>query len=344
MNKTSIEWCDYTVNPIRFRPFGSQRTVTMCQKISPGCANCYAADITRRFWPKDADASPFPGYTAQGLASGNFVLDEKLLQSVLRHKAPCRLFWGDMTDLFGDWVPDAWMQRILAVCALTPQIEHIFLTKRPDAMATLLGTQAWTAKLRADAVRERANLVSLDRGQGHFTDRSGFPMSNVILGCSVESQQYADERREPMAALAAMGWRTLVSYEPALGGVHWKGWEFLNWLISGGESGSKARPSNPDWHRAARDFCAANEIPYFFKQWGNWEPYYSIHHGPFKYKRFIDWKGRVLKPDEPNPDGTDLRDWERIARVSKKAPVGLLDGEPHYTFAKPGKKEVAPCP
>ena len=38
----------------------------------------------------------------------------------------------------------------------------------------------------------------------------------------------------------------------------------------GGENGP--RPSHPDWHLAARDFCAAHDIAYFFKQWGSWAP------------------------------------------------------------------------
>ena len=41
-------------------------------------------------------------------------------------------------------------------------------------------------------------------------------------------------------------------------------------MIVGGESGQNARPSHPDWHRAARDFCAAHGIPYMFKQNGEW--------------------------------------------------------------------------
>jgi protein gp37 len=63
-----------------------------------------------------------------------------------------------------------------------------------------------------------------------------------------------------------------VSYEPALGDVSWDGWEFIKWLVSDGESGEKARPSHPNWHIHARDFCVKNRIAYFFKQWGRWKP------------------------------------------------------------------------
>lgn len=34
---TKIEWCDHTFNPWHG-----------CEKISPGCANCYAAAMSKR--------------------------------------------------------------------------------------------------------------------------------------------------------------------------------------------------------------------------------------------------------------------------------------------------------
>ncbi len=44
------------------------------------------------------------------------------------------------------------------------------------------------------------------------------------------------------------------------------------WVIVGGESGPHARPMHPDWARSLRDQCAAADVPYFFKQWGEWRP------------------------------------------------------------------------
>jgi protein gp37 len=46
----------------------------------------------------------------------------------------------------------------------------------------------------------------------------------------------------------------------------------ISWVISGGESGSGARPAHPDWFRSLRDQCQAAGVPYFFKQWGEWAP------------------------------------------------------------------------
>src|SRR5690606_2983460 len=46
----------------------------------------------------------------------------------------------------------------------------------------------------------------------------------------------------------------------------------LDWIIVGGESGQDARPMHPAWARAIRDQCAAEQVPFFFKQWGSWLP------------------------------------------------------------------------
>lgn len=44
----------------------------------------------------------------------------------------------------------------------------------------------------------------------------------------------------------------------------------IDWIIVGGESGHGARPMHPDWARSIRDQCQAADVPFFFKQWGEW--------------------------------------------------------------------------
>ena len=46
----------------------------------------------------------------------------------------------------------------------------------------------------------------------------------------------------------------------------------IDWIVAGGESGAHARPMNPAWARALRDQCAAADVPFFFKQLGEWAP------------------------------------------------------------------------
>jgi protein gp37 len=47
-------------------------------------------------------------------------------------KTPKTVFVGSMTDLFGDWVPDEWIQEVFAACAAAPQHRYLFLTKNPE--------------------------------------------------------------------------------------------------------------------------------------------------------------------------------------------------------------------
>lgn len=59
-----------------------------------------------------------------------------------------------------------------------------------------------------------------------------------------------------------------LSVEPLLehlGRINLKG---ISWVIVGGESGAGARPMKELWVKSIRDQCQAQEVPFFFKQWG----------------------------------------------------------------------------
>jgi protein gp37 len=111
----------------------------------------------------------------------------------------------------------------------------------------------------------------------------------------------------------------------------------LDWVICGGESGPGARPMHPDWARGLRDHCQAAQVPFFFKQWGEWMPYEETADMPF-------WEGQdgrlydanVLMPDW-GADNVETR-WDEglwaipklshaiFQRVGKKAAGRMLDG------------------
>jgi protein gp37 len=92
---------------------------------------------------------------------------------------------------------------------------------------------------------------------------------NVWIGVTIENRRFvhrADYLREVDAAVR------FISAEPLLGpreGLHLTG---IDWLISGGESGSKHRPVRIEWLRDLRDRCVDEGIAYFFKQWGGHRP------------------------------------------------------------------------
>lgn len=302
---TDIEWTDATWNPI-----------TGCQVKSPGCKFCYAMKLagTRlKHHPSreglTVDSKNGPVWT------GEVRFNEAWLTQPLRWAKPRMIFVCAHADLFYEAVPDEWIDRVFAMMTQAPQ--HIFqvLTKRPDRMLDYL--QRVDTEPFHETVRRFAKaLPRLPR----IIDMT-LPSPHIWLGASVEDQAHAEERRSSMRQLAGLGWKTWVSYEPALGAVDWTGWQFLDWIVSGGESdsdGHSARPHHPAWHRATRDFGAAHGIPYLFKQWGAHRPLTPAEHNQAC--------GAVLV-------GNDAYDRDAyVLRVGKKSAGRLLDGRTHDGF------------
>lgn len=50
--------------------------------------------------------------------------------------------------------------------------------------------------------------------------------------------------------------------------IEWTQIEKIDWVICGGESGKKARPLNPSWVKTLQEQCYQANVPFFFKQWG----------------------------------------------------------------------------
>jgi protein gp37 len=115
MNKTAIEWCDMTWNP-----------VTGCLH---GCQYCYARKIAERF--KGSKAWP-QGFTP--MIHPERSNDPELM------KKPQTIFVCSMADLFGDWVPDHWIRYVMECCDMAPQHAYIFLTKNPSRYLFIPGS------------------------------------------------------------------------------------------------------------------------------------------------------------------------------------------------------------
>ncbi len=127
-----------------------------------------------------------------------------------------------------------------------------------------------------EVVRQRPGLVFMlltkrpERSLGHLPRDWGEGWPQVWLGVTVESDTEMGRLHRLLDIPAALHF---VSYEPALGPLHLQDVGHLDvsglgWVIAGGESGPRARPSRPSWFREVRDTCASADIPYHFKQWG----------------------------------------------------------------------------
>jgi protein gp37 len=248
-DKTNIEWTDATWNPIRARRRSDGKRGWFCEKYSPGCKNCYAARMNENVYY--GNGVP---YAIDKAGDVELYLDEKVLEQPLHWRRPRHIFPCSMTDLFGRFVPEEWITRIIDVMRRTPWHTYQVLTKR--------------------AVRFPE----------YFSGKDALP-SNVWLGVSVEDPERAEERIMHLANAPVDGFRW-VSVEPLLGMLDlfdyigpWGPKEddlqappMLDWVVVGGESGPDARPMHPDWVRLLRAQCRRAKVPFFFKQWGNWAP------------------------------------------------------------------------
>src|SRR3954454_14245296 len=131
-DQSAIEWTDATWNP-----------VTGCDRVSPGCAHCYALDLAARLkrmgnprYQNDGDPkSSGPGF--------GVTLHEDVLEKPLRWRRPRRIFVNSMSDLFHEEVPDEFIARVFTTMRRADHHTFQILTKRPGRMRDLLRRLAW---------------------------------------------------------------------------------------------------------------------------------------------------------------------------------------------------------
>lgn len=336
MQLTSIEWTDMSWNPIRARRReGGQRVPGhYCEKISSGCAHCYASRTQPRF-----GMPQFPGERAgAGGPDVEAFLDEDALNDMLRSRKAGgkKVFVCDMSDLFGRWVPDEWIDLIFAVMALCPQHTFQILTKRPERMADFMASVSDVRLANAANTITRKRGGSLPRGNGDRIFQ--WPPRNCWLGTSIENQVTADERTHHLLHCPAAV--RFLSAEPLLGPIDLRllpgEADCVQWCIVGGESGPGARPMHPDWARSLRDQCQAAGVSFFFKQWGAWMPG-TIGGGCDRHVRVMYHDGRLADPNlDPDAHLNVSLPWVMrpnrdagghvMSKVGKKSAGRLLDG------------------
>lgn len=251
-NRTSIAWTDVTDNIIIVEGGG-----WWCRMTSPGCAHCYAAALNQSAF-FGGNKLPYNGEPPR------LKLRTDIIDGWERQKHPKRHFVASMTDVFGEWVTFQMVVTFMRGMWRAPKQTFQVLTKRPAHMARMIGE--W---LKWDGL-------------------SAVP-DNIWIGVSVEDQQRADERIPILLSIpAATRW---VSYEPALGAVHFgryfthsirceklpgpgmNGGEpcrcnRIDWVVVGGESGRNARECSIDWIDDVLWQCKGAGVPVFIKQMG----------------------------------------------------------------------------
>lgn len=276
-DKSGIEWTDATWNP-----------TTGCDRVSPGCANCYALDLAARLKKMGAPAYQADGDPKTSGPGFALTLHPSRLDQPLRWTKPRRIFVNSMSDLFHPDVPDEFLDRIFAVMALAEHHTFQVLTKRPERMRAYMLDPIPSADTEP---LTRADVVAFEMGRDEFRGlargpmtRTGvvpWPLPNVWLGTSVENARWRtriDELRETPATVRFLSCEPLLGplsplYRGAgpavVGGLDLRG---IGWVIAGGESGPNFRAVDLDWVRGIRDSCLDQAVPFLFKQVGGRTP------------------------------------------------------------------------
>lgn len=110
----SIDWAQWTWNP-----------VTGCRHP---CGFCYARELASQAWMKDVYPLGFEPVFHPGRLLAP--VDTRFPNSAT-DPTENRVFVGSMADLFGEWVPDEWIEQVFKACMAAPQWEYLFLTKWP---------------------------------------------------------------------------------------------------------------------------------------------------------------------------------------------------------------------
>lgn len=243
MNKSRIEWCDHTWN-----------FITGCRH---NCLYCYARKMTDRF-SGDVRLNKMAkkDYSLVPAADGGedlYVLDTPMLNETGKKlvypfgfeptfhryrlnypeklKMGNNIFVGAMSDIFGGWVPDSWLDDMFSVCLQYPIHNYLFLTKNPERYAEY-----------------------------------GVPLlQNMWYGTTVTTRSEVGR----IGCLPAKA-RTFVSVEPILGDMHFDGCRRLGevgWIIIGAETGRNKEKVIPrlEWIGDIVSAADAADVPVFMK-------------------------------------------------------------------------------
>lgn len=261
MNKTKIDWCDWTWNP-----------VTGCFH---GCEYCYARSQAWRFgghW----DDEKLRHYGGDGTmhelekrmyrhttgknrekpvheiyAPFPYVFDPTFhryrLDEPSEMKDPQRIFVVSMGDLFGEWVPDEWIKEVFEACTAAPQHTYMFLTKNPNRYYQL--------------------------GEG---DEAIIPDEGIAgwFGASASTEEQAKEAYQNTNCM----WMSLEPLHGEFSEEFFTHWDMVgdgmfdeirrwHWIVIGAETGNRKDKITPkrEWIEDIVNSCKETETPLFMK-------------------------------------------------------------------------------
>jgi protein gp37 len=213
-----------------------------CKKVSPACKNCYAEAWAKRTGQKVWGA----GANRRFFGEAHWREPLKWNDEQGSNGTRKRVFCASMADVFERRaLLNPVRSQLWNLIERTPNLDWLLLTKRPH---NILYMTPW---------------------------ETAWP-ENVWVGTSVENQTLAETRLPHLLAVPASV--RFLSCEPLLGPLDLRSWfdrrgyNPIDWVIAGGESGGHSRPMHHDWAASLLGQCQEAQVPFHFKQWGHWAP------------------------------------------------------------------------
>lgn len=215
MNKSGVPYATHCLN-----------TMIGCLH---GCDYCYSRRIIKRYsnGKETGEVHTAPKGNPYPFGFDPTYFPHRL-EEPYKVKEPCRIFWNDMGDMFGDWWPHEIIEANLQVMRETPWHTHLLLTKNP----------------------KRYQEFEIP--------------GNCWVGTTCEDNSKLHRIDELLQANANLYW---VSHEPAMGELDIAPYlPYIGWFVTGAMSGPNAVPMDEDWARDIRDACVEYGVPFFYKQ------------------------------------------------------------------------------
>lgn len=328
--ETEISWCHHTHNGVR----GCSKANLPDGSVDPACAHCYAEAMSKRNprllgeWGDDGK---------RVLAGDDYwKLLDKWHAAAVEAGEMRRVFCYSLGDVFeapknlgnADVCAKGRARLFDAVERLRPRqvrvpeqgvvydwagLAFMLLTKRPQNIRRMV-PDGWLSKEGYSAGHSVAGWLRANDMEWPWW---------AWVGTSVGTQAAADERIPHLLDVPAKV--RFLSCEPLVEAVDLSRWlrpdGGISLVITGGESGHKARPCHPDWVRKLRDQAKAAGAAFHHKQWGEWAPADIVRTNSMV---FVHPNGEssadpwTLDPDSDGVIG--------MHRVGKKAAGRMLDG------------------
>jgi len=260
MHRSKISWTDYSGGFANFVQRGKAAGDCEC---SPGCAACYVKRIWRRnpdAWPDETTWSvqkleqlsrcrPRPNGTPYRRGSGSKPM----------------VFACDTGDMFHPNVPAHFIFSALDVMRDRSDVDWQILTKRHERAHRLIVD--WLIERRMKKLPHWMWIMFTVEDQIRLRERMPHLVNipATVRGLSLEPLL------GPVDILYSGMWDWRYTYE------YWKSmvpdaYPPIHWFVVGGESGTGARPMEPDWVGWLHDHARIADVAFHFKQWGDAEP------------------------------------------------------------------------